>query len=1253
MTPFFNDLKDKLDDWRAGFLNHKHPVRDGMVSSIPLLGPSIQSVIDTKEHNLPFALDRGAWVTHHPAYIGSSLGGLVGGALLAPQLLKMGPRGLQQAFHRADTQLLGRGVPRLVPGGLSAKMVGAVGGNMLASSAAQGLLSAEYTRKQASQTDSDTRRGRISAGMSTLLPQVFNKLYIKGAPLNDSGLSFDQESRVNDYLHNYAQQERVPIIGGGQIRANGAVQAFSPARPGAMSQMLSKVGPHYMATDKGLGRALKWSLLPWQVLKNKPPGVVNFGSMSAGNVPAHVLAHELGHHAQSPWLRGTVARQGMMLGNTLGAAAPIFSDSDSTARMGAGAGSLAALPGILGEIDASRRGAGMMEKALGTEAWSKLPMLRKLGPYVGVPTYLAAASTPWLAYGARKLSGGYKNASYDQDQMKRDAGTAALLGGSGLSFHTAGQMGKGLDLTNKLQVMHKNLLNNPSVYSDPFKSMDFLREYAENAGGAAKLRLFGVPMGNLMSIAPPSIISGENSKAGLGDVLYARLFGTSSLPSQEAQNLQHATQHYRGFVTNPQDVILRELATGRADMGEKALLPAARDLGLGSGDWRMLMDRHTKDPLLHLQEMVARRTPMSRYKMLSMTWPMMRKLTLGPQNVSLAQASRGMFDYAKALGVGPAAYGQGGRGFAGKVIPMALAAGAGLGAWGTARGINDHFKTASFLDQTKNWWDHDVQGKPNDWEMPASAASMALGANTMHNGWLKRPSDLIMVTGGRVTPPVNLIDIGAGHVTPARAIYEQLAKHPAVRSGEFTADMALREMNPRMDYSKFKTGFKFPWDVMRIFKNKKYQTPIVGSQGPGAHAGVTFDTGFGATHAIDYSGAWRSPSFTMNPDGIVGFLPDSADTINGGRRFLFGSKTPRHTAGLFTFGLPTPIAVDDSSPQSRIQGDGRFNRLAHYDAHPAIQDNVLDLASKRLSNPLTDKSRSAIWTTLAQKLEDAGDKGSADTLRQALAQKRKMLLLTGSSRGDFVAQRARELHKLLAKHPEMANKVQIVNMLGSSLDSDLTRKLLHGTSSMVNVGDTRKYFGNAQGSSSLFDLLNASDLHWGSTGASAFAEANLSRTPSGFVTHYNPWREKLKSFIGKHNIRLDENDRRALDIINLDQWNAGTLREIDQAAGKGGIFPARKASDMLRYLDAMSKGTAIADRTGEAQRYLEMARSGKADMIDKLVQHAREIRAQAPGRMMRRMGLGAAMLGAGGLGMADWMQKRKQYQDNRLPFLFH
>lgn len=144
--------------------------------------------------------------------------------------------------------------------------------------------------------------------------------------------------------------------------------------------------------------------MPAAVLQFKQPIRGKKGIFLRGkNTPDFVRAHEAGHVAQNltskRGLFGLAGQQTASKYAPLGLLSAVVNKDkkyDNVATGMAAAGTLASLPTMHNEIDASARGYKIMRK-LGSSR------LRAAGAFIGVPTYGAVAALPAMGWGARKL----------------------------------------------------------------------------------------------------------------------------------------------------------------------------------------------------------------------------------------------------------------------------------------------------------------------------------------------------------------------------------------------------------------------------------------------------------------------------------------------------------------------------------------------------------------------------------------------------------------------------------------------------------------------------------------------------------------------------------------------------------------------------------------------------------------------------------------------------------------------------------
>lgn len=133
-----------------------------------------------------------------------------------------------------------------------------------------------------------------------------------------------------------------------------------------------------------------------------------------------VLAHELGHAEQykNPLYRKTIAPLstiGRAVGK-YGILAPILTDNEQEARRNAKIAGVMQIPTLVEEIDASRRGSRILSKhtakkpaIIGSKSGGALARaMMKIRPFAGIPSYLLAATAPYLIYKYMKGRGLYE-----------------------------------------------------------------------------------------------------------------------------------------------------------------------------------------------------------------------------------------------------------------------------------------------------------------------------------------------------------------------------------------------------------------------------------------------------------------------------------------------------------------------------------------------------------------------------------------------------------------------------------------------------------------------------------------------------------------------------------------------------------------------------------------------------------------------------------------------------------------------------
>lgn len=116
--------------------------------------------------------------------------------------------------------------------------------------------------------------------------------------------------------------------------------------------------------------------------------------------------------------------------------------------------------------------------------------------------------------------------------------------------------------------------------------------------------------------------------------------------------------------------------------------------------------------------------------------------------------------------------------------------------------------------------------------------------------------------------------------------------------------------------------------------------------------------------------------------------------------------------------------------------------------------------------------------------------------RLRAAANKKLAVISGSSRGDFVAERARQLSSSRAKFGLSPNEVEIIGQFGDAINDPLTHKITEGHD-VVKLGrmPNKLYTG----------LQSIADMHSASLGASAAAEAAIMEAPISAASNWGKW----------------------------------------------------------------------------------------------------------------------------------------------------
>lgn len=149
-------------------------------------------------------------------------------------------------------------------------------------------------------------------------------------------------------------------------------------------------------------------------------GVIMSKGVRASMKPG-LLAHEVGHLKGHRALLHPLTRVGAIYGGMGTAGVAAITDNEDVAKKSAIIGGLASIPMMASELDASRRGAGLLHKA-GVKG------MRRLSPFMGIPSYAAIAAMAPAAYLIKKGLGGYREKQPTQQLSARAELNLILFG---------------------------------------------------------------------------------------------------------------------------------------------------------------------------------------------------------------------------------------------------------------------------------------------------------------------------------------------------------------------------------------------------------------------------------------------------------------------------------------------------------------------------------------------------------------------------------------------------------------------------------------------------------------------------------------------------------------------------------------------------------------------------------------------------------------------------------------------------------
>jgi hypothetical protein len=543
-------------------------------------------------------------------------------------------------------------------------------------------------------------------------------------------------------------------------------------------------------------------------------------------------------------------------------------------------------------------------------------------------------------------------------------------------------------------------------------------------------------------------------------------------------------------------------------------------------------------------------------------------------------------------------------------------AGASLLGSGVALGLH-RLNQLSEGSQTSGGDSYDFFKKKASRDLDEDAVFVGSGAGAAGLGWkshqlYKRPIDV------GFSHSENLKVHGAGHRTPGMAlkrIVEEIeAENPHLKIR--TSLPVLSEFNTFKDpalYGKkydylFDTGLgvNFEENALKSRRQKIAQDfdnyARIGRRSdirvrPGGWVGYMTDIGKGGAAASSYKG---TPQFAGPGRTLANFLSGEKD-----KYILWGPDR----------------AKEDFTPFEPGNGAKLRKRFEMLEPGPAGKHGfpVMGVEAMDILDDVYSKSKGELYGELLK--ESFLDDAQRAHVEELASGNKKLLMVTGSARGDNVAWRMEELQKYLDENG-LADKYKVGGVLGESYQFDaLARKTAQDSRMLSFRGriPQKWYVG----------LPAIADRVWGSTGTSAAMETAASPVPASFMESANKKLKEQRKFLrgaegqalaSKYGLPLDAFDNN-MKHVDLDNWNPGN--KAFMIAHKGGQA-VQTPEEFMRAVQADTPESMAEART-KGREFLQMSREARKGLKGNILKMFEKAKARN-----LRHGRYAA-LGAGGL----------------------
>lgn len=471
------------------------------------------------------------------------------------------------------------------------------------------------------------------------------------------------------------------------------------------------------------------------------------------------------------------------------------------------------------------------------------------------------------------------------------------------------------------------------------------------------------------------------------------------------------------------------------------------------------------------------------------------------------------------------------------------------------------------------------------------------------------PNKNIGITYGEMGGPYGLPDIGGGHRGPSKAlksILEEAVTDPKSPLFGYNLDEIVRnkagiiQAGPRNYNTILDTGLGLFTDSP-FWEGQQRTHRVDAPTGIKTQSRMHLLTDAIASDRLRRGGATEIPF----PRGVF-----KNHFIGYGDNFDTGAKIMGYKGGWLGALMPK-----------------QFSRVSE-GLTPAVNKDVLDIIR-------TPQTREAVLSGMASSYEKTNPE-LASKIKNILSSGNKLITISGSGRGDYVAARARELIDALRSNN--IKDVSVAAQLAGAFDDPKQMQLLKDYPELLTFGKMPlKDFVNLQ---------RVSNLHMGSSGTSSLAESLLQGTPFVLPKDWG-WRTWYHSGGGKH---ITENTPAALHAKLMEMyghdphhaqtavttWNRGNMQYAKKLPG---VFTAESAEDVIKLIkDPKLLESYTQGAKQRAGMEFEKLMKGRKNLVSTV---ASEV---ARNNALRRL-KGLGLLGLGGTALTGGISKLFSKED--------